>query len=65
MYEFNRAQPTGTPFSNNFIQHVYWNDPNYLVDRLRELHNSQIVGNNHQIECDCIIEELRKADIIV
>ena len=47
------------------INHVYWNDPNELVDRLRLLIASQQAGhNNHNNEIMSIIEELKEADII-
>ena len=47
------------------INHVYWNDPNELVDRLRLLIATQQAGhNNHNNEIVSIIEELKEADII-
>ena len=47
------------------INHVYWNDPNELVDRLRLLIASQQAGdNNRNNEIISIIEELKESDII-
>lgn len=44
---------------------VYWNDANELVDRLRLLISSQLVGNNsHNNEIISIIEELREENLI-
>lgn len=46
-------------------EYIYWDDPNEIVDRLRQLMASQAAGNtSHNNEIISIIEELREAKII-
>lgn len=50
---------------NHNIDHVYWDDPNELVSRLRLLNAEKQAGNNnHENEIISIMEELREAQII-
>lgn len=60
--------PTSTSlmtYSEQPKQYIYWDDPNELINRLKILHASQLVGNNnHRNEINSILEELREADII-
>jgi len=52
--------------NNNAINYVHWDDPNELVDRMRLLKTSRQAGHNaHDNEMLSIIEELRKAGIII
>lgn len=51
--------------TNNKVDHIYWNNPNELINRLRLLILSRDAGNtgvNNEIES--IIEELREEKII-
>lgn len=51
--------------NDNFIDHVYWDDPNELVNRLRLLVASQTAGHTgHTNEIVSIVEELRESGII-
>lgn len=48
------------------IEHVYWDDPNELIERLSLLQASQRAGhNNHHNEIMSIMEELREAELIL
>ncbi|XP_053598624.1 uncharacterized protein LOC128668845 [Microplitis demolitor] len=48
-----------------YVDYVYWDDPNELIDRLRLLIASQAAGNtSHSNEIISIIEELQEAKII-
>lgn len=52
--------------SKRKTEHIYWNDPNELIDRLRLLIASQQAGHsNHNNEIISIIEELREEGIIL
>lgn len=51
--------------SSNKTDHIYWDDPNELIDRLKLLLASQTAGNTGlRNEINSIIEELQEANII-
>ncbi|KYN00609.1 hypothetical protein ALC62_08619 [Cyphomyrmex costatus] len=58
--------PCAMSLTDNRIDYVHWDDPNELVDRLRLLEGSRQAGHNgHDNEILSIIEELRKAGLII
>lgn len=57
------ASGSGLTHSNTEPNIVYWNDPNELIERLRELGASTEAGNTgHTKEMNAIIEELLEYD---
>ncbi|KYQ53669.1 hypothetical protein ALC60_04233 [Trachymyrmex zeteki] len=58
--------PRAMTLNDNKIDYIHWGDPNVLVDRLRLLEASRQAGHNgHDNKILSIIEELRKAGLVI
>lgn len=61
-----KGMPRAVMLNDNKVDYVHWDDPNELVDRLRLLEALRQAGHNaHDNEILSIIDELRKAGLII